>query len=208
MKEIPLANGLCALVDDEDFEALSKHSWRVFRGHVLRSYRDGTKNPRREFMHRRLCQVSPNLDVVHKNHDKLDNRKENLMAVSRSASTQFKNARSQSGLKGVAKSKDAWMAQICVGKQSLYIGRFSDPIAAARAYDYAALMYYGPSARVNFGHPDPELLPEIVKERVHGFELHRHSRGEPAAEQPADLSSGSAGNGQDDVQRQCIAASW
>ena len=198
MREITLAGGQATLVDDELYEELSQHSWRLSKGHVVRSYRNGSKSPVREFMHRRVCQVSQNLDVVHRNHNKLDNRRENLMAVTRGASTQHKNARSQSGLKGVGKNKDRYMAQISIGKKQLYIGRFEDPIAAARAYDYAALRYYGPTARLNFGHPDPELLSEIVKERVHEFD--RKRIGEPASEQPQDSSRGAARDGQDDVQ--------
>lgn len=202
MREIRLVNGQHTIVDDEDYDALAKFSWRLSKGHVVRSYRAGGKSPLREFMHRRLCQVSPNLDVVHRNHNKLDNRKENLMAVTRGASTQYKRARSKSGLKGVAKSKDRYMAQICIDKKQLYIGRFLDPLDAARAYDYAALMYYGPFARLNFGQPDPELLPEIVKERVHEFERNRKRQRESSTEQPEDLGGGPEGDRQDDLQCQ------
>lgn len=200
MREITLAGGQATLVDDDVYAELSHYTWRLSKGHVVRSYRNGSRSPVREFMHRRLCQVSPNLDVVHLNLNKLDNRRENLRAVTRGASTQHKGARGQSGLKGVGKNKSAFMAQISIDKKQLYIGRFADPIAAARAYDYAALMYYGPSARVNFGEPDPELLPEIVKERVHEF--HRQRSREPAPQQPQDSSRGAEGDGENDLLRE------
>lgn len=61
-----------------------------------------------------------------------------------------------SGYRGVyylssekCKRKKPWLAQIGAGKKSVYLGYFATPEQAARAYNDAALRYYGEFAELN-----------------------------------------------------------
>ena len=53
---------------------------------------------------------------------------------------------------GVERSRDrrSWCARIKVSNKRYYLGTFRDEIDAARAYDAAALKYYGNRAMINF----------------------------------------------------------
>lgn len=58
-----------------------------------------------------------------------------------------------SGFVGISWSKqhEQWRARIGDGAaKRIHLGLFDDPIEAARAYDRAALQFYGPNAFVNF----------------------------------------------------------
>ena len=61
------------------------------------------------------------------------------------ARPRFKGTRRYEGPRGVR-----WYAQITVSYQVRYLGSFADEVAAARAYDAAALEAWGPFARLNF----------------------------------------------------------
>ena len=77
--------GLFALVDDDDYEELSKHKWSVsFGSHsgkkpYARRYCYKTK--RRILMHRQIKGFPEGLVIDHLNDNSLDNRKCNLEAV-------------------------------------------------------------------------------------------------------------------------------
>lgn len=95
----------------------------------------------------------PDFEIDHKNGDGLDNRIENLRAVS---SSQNKwNARmrrdNSSGFKGVvpAKSGKAFRAQIAYSGRVRYLGTFETAEEAARKYDEEALSQRGEYAVTN-----------------------------------------------------------
>lgn len=79
-KIIKLTKGYETIVDDEDYEELSKHKWYANVGgtapHLV--YARGTINGKKVRMHRVIMKTTENLVVDHKNHDTLDNRKKNL----------------------------------------------------------------------------------------------------------------------------------
>ena len=97
---------------------------------------------------------SNGLDVDHINRDKSDNRLENLRYGTDCQNLNNTGPRSTntSGYKGVSwvKSGNKWGAR-CVqpnGKYQ-YLGGFSDPKEAAKAYDEAAIRQYGTGACTN-----------------------------------------------------------
>ena len=63
------------------------------------------------------------------------------------------NSNNTSGFKGVVKNRGRWIAQIerrIKGKRKVFkIGRFNDKVEAARAYNKAALKYFGKFACLN-----------------------------------------------------------
>jgi hypothetical protein len=92
MKTIQLGGeqGLAAIVDDDDFKALSRHRWSATKGDqnqgfyaVRRFVAMGPDGPaiRTEYMSRRILWAQPEQRVKHLNGNSLDNRKENLRLV-------------------------------------------------------------------------------------------------------------------------------
>jgi hypothetical protein len=79
--QIPLNNGLFAIIDATDFFELSKFHWTSRRSHsniyAIRKVHKG-KIYRTIFMHRQLLHVNSEIEVHHLNHNTLDNRRSNL----------------------------------------------------------------------------------------------------------------------------------
>lgn len=92
--------------------------------------------------------------IDHINRDKLDNRRENLRIVSatQSASNTAPVVGSSSVYKGVwlRKKYGTWIAEISPNGKKIHLGSYKTPEQAARAYDKAAIEYFGEYAYLNF----------------------------------------------------------
>lgn len=151
MKKIKLTQGEYALVDNEDFERLSKHNWHFDR-YAQRSIRENGKQKHWR-MHWSVIGRSPKgFEVDHVNGNKLDNRKENLRVVihSENQRNKGKSKNNTSGFKGVNWNKKAgrWIANIKINKNRLYLGSFLDKKLAYQAYCNACAKYHGEFARL------------------------------------------------------------
>lgn len=98
----------------------------------------------------------PDGDVDHINRDKADNRWCNLRLATRSQNSSNVDParrRNTSGFIGVTfdKARDKWRAQIRIDGRKVNLGRFSDPVEAAKAHDDAARKAFGEFAELNFG---------------------------------------------------------
>lgn len=92
MKTILLSDGSEAIVDDEDYEELKKYRWHNVKGYAVTTPkygygRNGTKTKTIQ-MHRIVNKTPEGLVTDHKNHNKLDNRKENLRSVTQAENVQ------------------------------------------------------------------------------------------------------------------------
>lgn len=164
IRYIPLTQGKCAVVDAADFDFLSQWKWyahfdkRCGKWYAERSERYG---PRREGkkrliqMHRILLNAPHGMDVDHKDGDGLNNRRSSNIRLA----TRHQNhgnrgpARgSVSGYKGVHyhSQNGNWRARISVNGKSKHLGSFDSAEDAARAYDKAAVEYFGEFASLNF----------------------------------------------------------
>jgi hypothetical protein len=166
-REIPLSQGYVALVDDEDYEAVTAAGrWCVELGssvpYAARSY-TRTDRPRRPDgrlsnsvirMHAFLTGWSL---TDHINGNGLDNRRSNLRPASPTGNSFNQRTRrdNTSGYKGVSwvAKRGTWRAYIQVEGRMLHLGAFVDPADAARAYDEAARKFAGEFACVNFPEP-------------------------------------------------------
>ncbi len=104
---------------------------------------------RRLYLHHLISGV-PRAD--HKNGDRLDCRRDNLRAstASQNGQNRGKNRNNPSGFKGVRKSKNKWRASAWFGGRLTYLGTFTTPEEAARAYDAFTIPLHGEFARPNF----------------------------------------------------------
>lgn len=152
MKKIPLTKGKVALVSDRDYTWLALWKWwamwngrhwyavRMVGGHNI-------------YMHREIVGD----DVTHVDHrdrNGLNNQRRNLRRSNTSLNQA--NARRRidntSGYKGVSyvKRDNTWRAYIVVNRKFISLGYHKTKTAAARAYDKAAIKYFGKHALLNF----------------------------------------------------------
>lgn len=164
MLEIPLsgkkAAGRVVLIDNEDYELVAPYSWYYWeevrpRGlhgpYALANYRreDGRWGILR--MHKFLTGW-PRTDHIDGNG--LNNQRSNLRPAThqQNQGNCRVTAGSSSLYKGVIwdAARGKWRATMTQDKVSVFLGRFKEEIEAAKAYDEAALRYFGEYARLNF----------------------------------------------------------
>lgn len=152
MKTIPLTQGKVALVDDEDFEQLSKYKWFVvFDGH---NWYAATKKERRQLrMHNFLMQPTTGMEVDHEDRNSLNNQRSNLRVCQhhQNGCNRGRQSDNKSGFKGVCwrKRELRWCAQITALQVVKWLGLFDDKREAAKAYDRAAERTFGKFAVTN-----------------------------------------------------------
>jgi hypothetical protein len=160
------------LIDEEDWDKVKEHTWRVRQKphtnyvrtnipHPEGGFRNGRLNKdgsigrwRRQTtltLHRLIMDPPKGVHIDHINGNGLDNRKCNLRMCTKSdnAKNRKLNKNNTSGFKGVSPTisrKLPWVAQI----SGRYLGRFDDVIEAAKAYDEAAKELHGEFANLNF----------------------------------------------------------
>ncbi|SRR6266536_26325 len=186
------ANGLSALVDDDDYELVSQYRWHVHRnahapddpskGYARASISRGTgQTPGHLFMHVLIAGPRPD----HVNGNSLDNRRLNLRPATprqnsanqrkrqRQTTSRFKGVSWHKRRKGHGGHRDAWNAYITVGGKRRELGHFDVEEDAARTYDAAAREAWGEFARTNFPtvRPAPRKPGRARGERIAGAKL-------------------------------------
>ncbi|NES03982.1 MAG: hypothetical protein F6K22_14750 [Okeania sp. SIO2F4] len=161
-KEILITRGQVVIVDEQDYEELSKHKWYLIDGFAARTIKKDDKRTT-IYMHRVIMDAPMGVSVYHINHNKLDNQRENLRLVKGSARMHRRpSVKHSSKYRGVywCKDKRKWIAEIKVYKKQIRLGRFEVEKDAAIAYDEAARKYYGSLARTNFATNNVEIREE------------------------------------------------
>ena len=157
MKQIKLTQNQIAIVDDEDFNELSRFKWYALRGYstfyALRYYKINEKWLAMG-MHRQIMNAQKGQQVDHKNRNGLDNRRCNLRFCDFSQNQQNKKPQrgGTSKLKGVmwCKAKNKWRSMIQLNGEKYHLGRFNTEIEAAKVYDAKAKELFGEFAGTNF----------------------------------------------------------
>ena len=136
---IPLSQGKFALVDDEDFEELSKHKWQPFKDHntyyACRSIRVNGKMKSIR-MHQQLLGKKDGYEIDHDDGNGLNNQRHNLKHVTHRKNMQNRHENTYSKYYGVTwdKNRNKWLAQIKTKGKNRFLGRYSDEHEAFLAY--------------------------------------------------------------------------
>jgi len=155
MKQIPLSQGKFALIDDEDYERVSKYKWCInSNGYAVTNYRDSNGEKKAMKMHRFILNlIKGDSFVDHIDTIRINNQKHNLRTASCSENlrNQKINKNNKSGFKGVRlhKASKLYAAQIGINGKTKIIGYFKCKIEAAKAYNEAAINHFGKFANLN-----------------------------------------------------------
>jgi len=160
VREIPLTQGKVALVDAEDYERLSVHSWYAYKSehtfYARRNIWTGIKKQTAIQMHREIMHCFPGDGTIidHINFNGLDNRKENIRIVQRELNIhrRHKQRNNTSGYIGVfyKKSKRLWYSTINIDGKRYQCGSSKDIMKVVRNRDKIAFEHYGKDAILNF----------------------------------------------------------
>ena len=160
------------LVDDEDYELVSKYRWILEKGrttfyaiHSSGWYNYKGKTIKRGVtirMHQLILGIDPRRDgkrsfpVDHIDHNGLNNQKSNIRICENNIGNAANVRIGKNKIvpyKGVTckknNGKNKYCARIRVNGDLIHLGMYPNAIDAARAYDNAALKYFGEYAYVN-----------------------------------------------------------
>lgn len=154
------------LVDDEDYEELSKYNWYCDKyGYAIRERLvvESKEYPKHILMHRQIMKVvglCKDIQIDHIDGNRKNNLKRNLrICTNKENSYNSKYGYGSSKFKGVHKHKKGkFVSQISLNGNNYYIGYFDDEIIAAKAYDQVAGVLHGKFAKLNF----PEINENII----------------------------------------------
>lgn len=132
-----------ALVDTVKYDIINGYKWCInAKGYVITT--DGT---RQIALHRLVTNAPQGMQVDHRNHNKRDNRIDNLRICTNKENqrNQGINKRNTSGYTGVYwdKTKDKWKAFITVDSKGISLGSYSDINDAIEARRKAVEKYFG-----------------------------------------------------------------
>jgi hypothetical protein len=151
MKEIQLTKGYTALVDDADYDRLSKLTWCActYKDTDL-VYAQTSIDGKTVLMHRLVMgKVKGDPMVDHRDNNGLNNQKENLRN-SNDHTNQFNQRPHKDGkskFKGVSwrANRNRWVARIFAEGKKIHLGSFmpDEEEKAAKCYQDAACKYHG-----------------------------------------------------------------
>lgn len=163
MKEIKLTQGQIALVDEDDYEKLSKYKWAAAydkKRNIFYAARGININKKIKTirMHEEIMGTIGKdkklYCVDHIDHNTLNNQKNNLRICDIAGNMQNRRIpkSNTSGYKGVCRfyhDKNKFIAQIGHHGKYFRIGKYNTALEAAKAYNEKALELYGEFAFLN-----------------------------------------------------------
>jgi hypothetical protein len=164
MKEIKLSgrvateNNLTAIVDDSDFELVSKFKWHAVKSRNTFYAKTNMKRKnhiqKKVYLHRMILGLTDSqFKTDHKNGNGLDCQRLNirLCTTQENAFNMQKVPGKSSKYKGVTfdKSRNKFLASICLNGKLIKLGIFTSEIEAAKVYNNKAVELFGDFCRKN-----------------------------------------------------------
>ena len=140
-----LKDGRAVLIDDEDFERVSKLAWHASKdGYVMHKKKHEGNRVETVYLHRFVLNAAPDCKVDHKN------LRQTNSSLNQANSSKRRGTLS-SRFKGVYfyKAYGKWKAQLGFSGQRLFLGHYTDETDAAKAYNAAAKLCFGEHANLN-----------------------------------------------------------
>lgn len=151
--KLNIKNGF-TFVDADDYDFLSHFSWHLTNGYVATGVYLGAYKKAEAYLHRILFN-NPNLNIDHKNGNRLDNRRNNLRLCTQQENTRNSKPRKNkkySKYKGVTylngRAKP-WRVRVKVDGKEIIQRYFKSEDEAALNYDLYAKKYFGNFSRGN-----------------------------------------------------------
>jgi len=153
MKKIKLSRGEFVLVDDEDYDYLNQFKWHTLRTKYAK-YATTHKNGKKPLMHRMILNAKDGEEVDHKDHNGLNNQRNNIRICTSSQNKANRTPCGKSKYLGVwfrYKNNKKYIKS-SIRKHGIYydLGTFCTEEKAAKAYDDMAIKLHGEFANLNF----------------------------------------------------------
>lgn len=162
MKELQLSQGLFAQVDDEDFETASAFKWTALKQkRTYYAYRMVKRDGKQKaiYLHRWLMKTPRDMVTDHRDGNGLNCQRSNLrictktqnaqniQKIRKSTTSKYKGVFAYT--KTVTQIRRYFQVSIQAEGKEYSLGIFRDEIAAAKAYNAAAIKYHGEFASLN-----------------------------------------------------------
>lgn len=128
MPKIKLSRGYEAIVDIDDYEELKQWRWSITSNGYAKRCTKKNKTPVSHYMHRQIMGY-PKGHVDHINGDRLDNRRQNLRAITPSGNGLNRvelNKNNSTGHRGITwdKSRSKWAVMFMKNYKHIHLGRY------------------------------------------------------------------------------------
>lgn len=144
--------------DLEDYKLVKPYCWCLSNNGYVVSGSD--KNLK--LLHRLITNCTPNMVVDHINHNKIDNRKDNLRVCMQNENMRncVISKNNSSGTTGVAfdKQRNKWIASIMVNRKMIYLGRYKNIEDAVKARKNAEEKYFGEYSYDNSNNSENDIV--------------------------------------------------
>lgn len=147
---IPITKGQVLIIDHDDYELVKQYKWYATTNcsvYYARTKKHINGKIARILLHRLITNCPRDMQIDHIDGNGLNNCRDNLRVCTHSQNQHNKKKmkRNTSGYKGVFFNKrdSNWKSMIMVNKKSVFLGYFSNPEDAYKAYCEAAEKYHG-----------------------------------------------------------------
>ena len=140
MIKISLTQGKESLIDDSDFETVSKIKWHAMRAPSNKFY---AKHRTIGFLHHFLVGKKDGMEVDHIDGNSLNNQRSNLRFVTHQENmfNRRKHVNNKTGFIGVYFTDNSWEAQIRFNGKKVFRKRFKTLVQAVAAREKEYLNY-------------------------------------------------------------------
>lgn len=134
-------NNTIFIFDLDDYDKIKNHTWLEVHGYILSM----PYNQKTIMLHRLIMDTDEDMIVDHINHDKSDNRKENLRncTISQNGMNSKLRIDSKTGVTGVYKFKDRYCCEIHINGKKIHLGYYDDFDKAINVRKQAEEKYFG-----------------------------------------------------------------